>query len=156
MKKLIIAFMALGMAGTASAAKVVLEGSTTVLPIAQKAAEVFMKNNPDADLSVRGGGSGVGIASIIDGTCDIADSAISRPQTTQSSLVMMLAFAVSNLSMSGLVVISPLPISSFSAALIMGSTLSLSSCMYLYFLSLCYSSPLLSLSTTLGSPVFSS
>jgi len=74
MKKIIIALMALGMAGTASAAKVVLEGSTTVLPIAQKAAEVFMKSNPDADLSVRGGGSGVGIASIIDGTCDIADS----------------------------------------------------------------------------------
>lgn len=74
MKKLIITLMALGMAGTASAGKIVLEGSTTVLPIAQKAAEVFMKNNPGADLSVRGGGSGVGIASIIDGTCDIADS----------------------------------------------------------------------------------
>lgn len=72
MKKLIITLIALGFAGTASAGKVVLEGSTTVLPIAQRAAEVFMKNNPDADLSVRGGGSGVGIASIVDGTCDIA------------------------------------------------------------------------------------
>ncbi|MHB0997062.1 MAG: phosphate ABC transporter substrate-binding protein, partial [Elusimicrobiales bacterium] len=64
----------LGLAGQASAGKIVLEGSTTVLPIAQKAAEVFMRQNPDADLSVRGGGSGVGIASIIDGTCDIADA----------------------------------------------------------------------------------
>jgi len=74
MKKLMITLMALGLAGAASAEKVVLEGSTTVLPIAQKAAEVFMKNNPGADLAVRGGGSGAGIASIIDGTCDIADS----------------------------------------------------------------------------------
>ncbi|MCM2266250.1 MAG: phosphate ABC transporter substrate-binding protein [Elusimicrobiales bacterium] len=74
MKKLILTVMALGLAVPLSAGKVVLEGSTTVLPIAQKAAEVFMKNNPDADLSVRGGGSGVGIASIIDGTCDIANA----------------------------------------------------------------------------------
>lgn len=74
MKKLIITLMALGLAGTASAEKVVLEGSTTVLPIAQRAAEVFMKANPEADLSVRGGGSGVGIASIIDGNCDIANT----------------------------------------------------------------------------------
>ncbi len=74
MKKILIGLVALNMSVPLFAEKVVLEGSTTVLPIAQKAAEVFMKNNPDADLSVRGGGSGVGIASIIDGTCDIADS----------------------------------------------------------------------------------
>ena len=62
-------------AGAVSAAeKVVVEGSTTVLPIAQKAAEVFMDNNGDIDISVRGGGSGVGIASLLDGSCDIADS----------------------------------------------------------------------------------
>lgn len=56
------------------AARVVMEGSTTVLPIAQKTAEVFMQDNPGADISVRGGGSSVGIASLIDGTCDIADA----------------------------------------------------------------------------------
>jgi phosphate transport system substrate-binding protein len=74
MKKILTAVIALNLAAPLFAGKVVLEGSTTVLPIAQKAAEVFMKDNPDADLSVRGGGSGVGIASIIDGTCDIADA----------------------------------------------------------------------------------
>lgn len=57
--------------------KVVLEGSTTVLPIAQAAAEEFMNNNSGANIAVRGGGSGVGITSIIEGTCDIAAS--SRP-----------------------------------------------------------------------------
>jgi len=53
---------------------ITIRGSTTVLPIAQNAAEVFMDRNPDIDVSVQGGGSGVGVASIIDGTCDIADS----------------------------------------------------------------------------------
>jgi phosphate transport system substrate-binding protein len=54
-----------------------LTGSTTVLPIAQKAAEDFMKIHSNANISVRGGGSGVGIAALIDGTTDIANA--SRP-----------------------------------------------------------------------------
>jgi phosphate transport system substrate-binding protein len=49
-------------------------GSTTVLPIAQKAAEDFMALHEDVNISVNGGGSGVGIAAIIDGTTDIADA----------------------------------------------------------------------------------
>lgn len=67
----------LGLTAPCYAEKIIVEGSTTVLPIAQKAAEVFMQKNQGADIAVRGGGSGVGIASIIDGTCDIADA--SRP-----------------------------------------------------------------------------
>ncbi len=76
MKMTLAPVLALGLAVSAGAArtKVVLEGSTTVLPIAQRAAEVFMDAHKDADLSVRGGGSGVGIASILDGSCDIADA----------------------------------------------------------------------------------
>jgi len=54
--------------------KVVIEGSTTVLPIAQAAAETFMQQNQGTEIVVRGGGSGVGIASLLDKTCDIADS----------------------------------------------------------------------------------
>jgi phosphate transport system substrate-binding protein len=56
---------------------IVAKGSTTVLPISQACAEVFMDQNMDIDISVQGGGSGVGIASIIDGTCDIGNA--SRP-----------------------------------------------------------------------------
>lgn len=52
----------------------VLQGSTTVLPIAQRAAEAFKKLHPEASVTVRGGGSGVGIAGLLDGTCDIAMS----------------------------------------------------------------------------------
>lgn len=76
-KVFIVTLIALGIAVPCYAEKIVVEGSTTLLPIAQKAAEVFMNSNPGSDISVRGGGSGVGIASLMDGTCDIGDS--SRP-----------------------------------------------------------------------------
>ena len=59
---------------TAWAGKIVIKGSTTVLPIAQKVAEAFMKVYPDISISISGGGSGNGIKAIIDGTTDIADS----------------------------------------------------------------------------------
>jgi phosphate transport system substrate-binding protein len=85
MKKLIVVLAAvLLVAGSAmawdwpwagkNANKISIEGSTTVLPIAQKAAEDFMKMHRDIDVSVRGGGSGVGITSLMAGTCDIGDA----------------------------------------------------------------------------------
>ena len=49
-----------------------IKGSDTVLPLAQKEAEAFMKNNPSAKLTVTGGGSGIGFAALIEGTTDIA------------------------------------------------------------------------------------
>ena len=61
----------------ASEQVIVVKGSTTVLPIAHPCAEVFIDQNPDIDISIQGGGSGVGITSLIDGTCDIGNS--SRP-----------------------------------------------------------------------------
>jgi phosphate transport system substrate-binding protein len=73
----IAAALALGLTLPAWAERIVIEGSTTVLPIAQRAAEEFMDQNRNADISVRGGGSGVGITSLIEGTCHIANS--SRP-----------------------------------------------------------------------------
>ncbi len=51
-----------------------LDGSTTVLPIAQKVTEAYMKEFPDVNITVSGGGSGNGIKALIDGTTDIADS----------------------------------------------------------------------------------
>lgn len=49
-------------------------GSTTVLPIAQATAEAFMDKNPGVNISIRGGGSGVGIAALQNGTVQIANS----------------------------------------------------------------------------------
>lgn len=60
---------------TASAARsqgIFLKGSDTVLPLAQAEAEEFMNDNPQKTITVTGGGSGVGIAALIDGEVDIA------------------------------------------------------------------------------------
>ncbi len=56
------------------AGNLVINGSTTVLPIAQKVAEAYMKANPDVKISISGGGSGNGMKALIDGSTDIADS----------------------------------------------------------------------------------
>lgn len=75
MKKiLILALSVLILTGLAAAKDITISGSTTVFPIAQKCAEVYMDGHPDVNISVRGGGSGVGIANIIAGTVDIADA----------------------------------------------------------------------------------
>ena len=64
-----------------------IQGSSTVLPIAQRVAEVFMQNNEDVNISVRGGGSGNGIAALIDGTTDIADASRFIKQTEVKNAV---------------------------------------------------------------------
>lgn len=66
--------LSFGIGNVAFAGSIVIKGSTTVLPIAQKAAEEFMKMTSGVNISVSGGGSGNGIKAIIDGTTDIADS----------------------------------------------------------------------------------
>ena len=76
-KSIAIFTLALAMCFTASmvwAGNIVIKGSTTVLPIAQKVAEAYMKQNPDVKISISGGGSGNGIKALIDGSTDIADS----------------------------------------------------------------------------------
>lgn len=54
--------------------KVIIKGSTTVLPITMKAIDAFNKTNPNIAISVDGSGSGNGIKAIIEGNCDIANS----------------------------------------------------------------------------------
>lgn len=51
-----------------------IKGSDTCLPLSQKEAETFQKANPSANIIVTGGGSGVGISALIEGTTDIAQS----------------------------------------------------------------------------------
>lgn len=78
MKKIILVVAALSLVIFPVFAKkdnrITIAGSTTVLPIAQATAEIFMDNNPELNVSVRGGGSSVGIASIMAGTVDIGDA----------------------------------------------------------------------------------
>ncbi|MCC8089689.1 MAG: PstS family phosphate ABC transporter substrate-binding protein [Rikenellaceae bacterium] len=71
MKKTLIALTALmTIASGASAQK--LKGSDTLLPLIQQESENYSKKNSSANVTVTGGGSGVGISSLIDGTTDIA------------------------------------------------------------------------------------
>ena len=76
LKMLMVSLLVLGLSAGIAAAetKITMNGSTTVLPIAQKAAEVYMKMNPDVSISVAGTGSGDGVKSIIDGTADIGNA----------------------------------------------------------------------------------
>lgn len=54
--------------------RLTIAGSTTVLPIAQAAAEAYMDLHPEINISVRGGGSSVGIASVMTGTANIGNA----------------------------------------------------------------------------------
>jgi phosphate transport system substrate-binding protein len=69
-----ITLLAFLITGVASAGSIQMDGSTTVLPIAQKLVEAYMKEHPDVNISVSGGGSGNGIKALIDGTANIANS----------------------------------------------------------------------------------
>ncbi|MEW5721780.1 MAG: PstS family phosphate ABC transporter substrate-binding protein [Thermodesulfobacteriota bacterium] len=75
--KVLVLFLAvLGLAlGTALAAQQLkMDGSTTVLPIAQKCKEAFEAKHADVNISLSGTGSGDGVKAIIDGTADIGNS----------------------------------------------------------------------------------
>ena len=71
---MLIALCLLFGAGAAFAEKIVIKGSTTVLPIAQATLEAYMKANPGVNISLSGGGSGDGIKALIDKSTDIANS----------------------------------------------------------------------------------
>lgn len=65
-----------------------VEGSDTMVNIAQAWAEQYHRKQPDVVVQVLGGGSGVGIASLIDGNCDLANSSrLMKPEEEQRALV---------------------------------------------------------------------
>ena len=69
-----MAFLGMAMIGEK---KITVKGSDTLVILAQKWAEVYMKSHPDVSIQVTGGGSGTGLAALINGTTDIANA--SRP-----------------------------------------------------------------------------
>jgi len=79
MKKSLIAMgliVSMMLPSVMNAQKVVckIKGSDTCLPLSQKFAEVYGNKNPGSGISVVGGGSGVGLAALLSGTTDIAQS----------------------------------------------------------------------------------
>ena len=70
-------FLAVAPAGAQPVKKITVKGSDTMVLVAQRWAETYMQSHPGVQIQVTGGGSGTGIAALINGTCDIANS--SRP-----------------------------------------------------------------------------
>jgi len=70
---LVVAAVFCGAGAMAQQDKVVVDGSTTVGPIAKAFAEFYMKKHPKVNITVSESGSGNGAKSLINGVCDIAD-----------------------------------------------------------------------------------
>jgi phosphate transport system substrate-binding protein len=64
-------------AAAQESASIMIAGSDSEVNVATRLAEEYMNANPHVAIAVTGGGSGVGISSLIDGDIDIANS--SRP-----------------------------------------------------------------------------
>ena len=73
---ILLIVMTIGFSFT-SLEKITVKGSDTMVILSQRWAEVYMQKHPEATIQVTGGGSGVGIAALINGSTDIANS--SRP-----------------------------------------------------------------------------
>ncbi len=73
----LITAMSVGGATAKDAQKIVVDGSTTVGPIAKAFAEYYMGKHPDVNITVSESGSGNGAKSLINATCDVAT--MSRP-----------------------------------------------------------------------------
>ena len=63
-----------GEAGDDDSATIRIEGSDTMVNLAQAWAEKYDEKHPEVSVQVLGGGSGVGIAALINGTCEMANS----------------------------------------------------------------------------------
>ena len=68
--KIVVALLVVLFAGVSFTAveKITIKGSDTLVILSQRWAEVYMKSHPEASIQVTGGGSGVGIAALINGS----------------------------------------------------------------------------------------
>ncbi|MDD4094242.1 MAG: substrate-binding domain-containing protein, partial [Methanothrix sp.] len=73
--RLMVLFLVILLAGITSEAResiVVVSGSSTVMPLAELAAEEYNIMQDDYTVNVKSGGSGVGIVDVAEGRSDIA------------------------------------------------------------------------------------
>ena len=92
MKRSILTLLAIAASTTLLAASafadgsITVKGSDTMVLLGQKWAETYMKKSPAVQIQVTGGGSGTGIAALINGTTDIAEaSRAMKPTEIQSA-----------------------------------------------------------------------
>ena len=79
-----------------------ISGSTTVLPIAQAAADKYMATHPDADIQISGGGSGVGVQQIGAKSVDIG---MSSRDITSAEMAKYPSFVVTTVAQDGIAVV---------------------------------------------------
>ena len=79
-----------------------ISGSTTVLPIVQKAADQYMAVHPEADIQISGGGSGGGIQAIGAKTVDIG---MASREVTKDEMAKYPSFVVTIVAQDGIAVV---------------------------------------------------
>lgn len=72
--------------GTSDTQSIQNIGSDTMVNLAQAWAEAYSKVEPNVSVEVSGGGSGIGVAALLNGTCDIANSSRGlEPEETEKA-----------------------------------------------------------------------
>jgi phosphate transport system substrate-binding protein len=71
---IITALMLFWAAGAHARDMVQIKGSDTLINLVQKLSEMYMEKNPGKAIAVTGGGSGTGLAALVNGKCDIANA----------------------------------------------------------------------------------
>jgi phosphate transport system substrate-binding protein len=89
-------------ASTGQKQTIKISGSTTVLPIVQKAADQYMATHPDADIQVSGGGSGGGIQAIGAKNVDIG---MTSREVTKDEMAKNPAFVVTTIAQDGIAIV---------------------------------------------------
>ncbi len=74
LRVLLIGISLLFLTVNARAEMLQIKGSDTLINLVQRLAEVYMQRNPGKYIAITGGGSGTGIAALINGKCDIANA----------------------------------------------------------------------------------
>jgi len=74
LKRLLVAFLALGAAAVTHAGSITVKGSDTLVILAQKWAEVYMGKNPATKIQVTGGGTGTGFAALQNQQTDLCNA----------------------------------------------------------------------------------
>lgn len=76
MKKILILCAALAIMGAVAIAgsTITIKGSDTLVRLGQRWAEVYMEHNKDVVIQVSGGGSGTGIAALLNGATDVCEA----------------------------------------------------------------------------------